>query len=212
MEAPSSDLHPAFAGSSSNNSNSHPQHNASIPIQSSNSPTASTQPTASSSPSISRAASIQRSDRGNPSTSVSASASIGSTRLSRAPSTSSGAPGSISRRSQAGTSTSASTRNRSSNKPNKPKDRHVAALNSIRNFLKGRSSYDVLPVSFRVIVLDTKLVVKPALDVMWQAGEYIKRILGLELRKLGVGYSNQQAQKSCLIRRIYSFMSFEVAF
>ncbi|KAN0061016.1 AMP-activated serine/threonine-protein kinase regulatory subunit [Thecaphora frezii] len=50
------------------------------------------------------------------------------------------------------------------------KDRHVLALRSIRHFLKGRSSYDVLPVSFRLVVLDTKLVVKPALDVMWQAG------------------------------------------
>ena len=44
------------------------------------------------------------------------------------------------------------------------------ALRSIRDFLRGRSSYDVLPVSFRLIVLDTKLVVKPALEVMWQAG------------------------------------------
>lgn len=46
----------------------------------------------------------------------------------------------------------------------------MLALRSIRDFLRGRSSYDVLPVSFRLIVLDTKLVVKPALDVMWQAG------------------------------------------
>lgn len=52
----------------------------------------------------------------------------------------------------------------------RPRDRHVLALRSIRDFLRGRSSYDVLPVSFRLIVLDTKLVVKPALDVMWQAG------------------------------------------
>ncbi|KDN50395.1 hypothetical protein K437DRAFT_221982, partial [Tilletiaria anomala UBC 951] len=50
------------------------------------------------------------------------------------------------------------------------KDKHQAALDSIRRFLRGRSSYDVLPVSFRLVVLDTKLVVKPALDVMWQAG------------------------------------------
>lgn len=53
----------------------------------------------------------------------------------------------------------------------KKRDRHAAALESIRSFLKGRSSYDGLPVSFRLVVLDTKLVVKPALDVMWQAGE-----------------------------------------
>lgn len=52
----------------------------------------------------------------------------------------------------------------------RPKDKHMLALRSIRDFLRGRSSYDVLPVSFRLIVLDTKLVVKPALEVMWQAG------------------------------------------
>lgn len=51
-------------------------------------------------------------------------------------------------------------------------DRHSLALESIRTFLKGRSCYDCLPVSFRLVVLDTKLVVKPALEVMWQAGEY----------------------------------------
>ncbi|PWN46744.1 hypothetical protein IE53DRAFT_336522 [Violaceomyces palustris] len=62
-------------------------------------------------------------------------------------------------------------RAKSSSRPqNKERDRHALALRSIRDFLKGRSSYDVLPVSFRLIVLDTKLVVKPALDVMWQAG------------------------------------------
>ncbi|KAL9939034.1 hypothetical protein V8E36_001847 [Tilletia maclaganii] len=52
----------------------------------------------------------------------------------------------------------------------KPRDRHLASLEAIRDFLRERSSYDVLPVSFRVVVLDTKLVVKPALDVLWQAG------------------------------------------
>ncbi|MCO5585178.1 hypothetical protein L7F22_039110 [Adiantum nelumboides] len=50
------------------------------------------------------------------------------------------------------------------------KDKHSLALRSIREFLKGRSCYDCLPVSFRLVVLDTKLVVKPALDIMWQAG------------------------------------------
>ena len=47
---------------------------------------------------------------------------------------------------------------------------HEAGLASIRTFLKGRSSYDVFPVSFRLIVLDTKLMVKKALGVMWQNG------------------------------------------
>ena len=55
------------------------------------------------------------------------------------------------------------------------RDRHAAALEAIRDFLRGRSSYDVLPVSFRLVVLDTRLVVKPALDVMWQAGESQQR-------------------------------------
>ena len=48
---------------------------------------------------------------------------------------------------------------------------HEQGLVSIRNFLKGRSSYDVFPVSFRLIVLDTKLMVKKALGVMLQNGQ-----------------------------------------
>ncbi|WWD03089.1 hypothetical protein V865_001135 [Kwoniella europaea PYCC6329] len=43
---------------------------------------------------------------------------------------------------------------------------HPEALEALRNFLKERSSYDVFPVSFRLIVLDTQLKVKKALDVM----------------------------------------------
>ncbi|WWC89223.1 uncharacterized protein L201_004141 [Kwoniella dendrophila CBS 6074] len=43
---------------------------------------------------------------------------------------------------------------------------HNEALEALRNFLKERSSYDVFPVSFRLIVLDTQLKVKKALDVM----------------------------------------------
>ncbi|CAE6425034.1 unnamed protein product [Rhizoctonia solani] len=43
---------------------------------------------------------------------------------------------------------------------------HEAALNAIRAFLNGRSSYDVFPVSFRLIVLDTKLEVKKALGAL----------------------------------------------
>jgi len=40
---------------------------------------------------------------------------------------------------------------------------HRDALSSIRAFLRSKSCYDVFPVSFRVIVLDTKLEVKKAL-------------------------------------------------
>ena len=47
---------------------------------------------------------------------------------------------------------------------------HVHALEAIRHFLRTRSSYDVLPVSFRLNVLDTKLSVKAALDAMFRAG------------------------------------------
>lgn len=50
------------------------------------------------------------------------------------------------------------------------KNHHLHALHAIRHFLRTRSSYDVLPVSFRLVVLDTKLTIKSALDVMFQSG------------------------------------------
>ncbi len=43
---------------------------------------------------------------------------------------------------------------------------HEAALNAIRTYLKGRTSYDTFPVSFRLIVLDSKLEVKKALQCL----------------------------------------------
>ena len=43
---------------------------------------------------------------------------------------------------------------------------HDEAIEALRAFLKDRSSYDVFPVSFRLIVLDSQLKVKKALDVM----------------------------------------------
>ncbi|PKI85801.1 AMP-activated serine/threonine-protein kinase regulatory subunit [Malassezia vespertilionis] len=49
------------------------------------------------------------------------------------------------------------------------KDIHLHALHAIRHFLRTRSSYDVLPVSFRLVVLDTKLTIRSALDVMFRA-------------------------------------------
>lgn len=48
---------------------------------------------------------------------------------------------------------------------------HDEALEALRAFLKERSSYDVFPVSFRLIVLDTQLKVKKALDVMLLYGK-----------------------------------------
>jgi 5'-AMP-activated protein kinase regulatory gamma subunit len=43
------------------------------------------------------------------------------------------------------------------------KETHRDALQAIRSFLRSKSCYDAFPVSFRVIVLDTKLEVKKAL-------------------------------------------------
>jgi hypothetical protein len=47
---------------------------------------------------------------------------------------------------------------------------HDDALKKIRMFLKGRSTYDVFPLSFRLLVLDTKLEVKKALGSLVQNG------------------------------------------
>ncbi|KAL2865181.1 AMP-activated serine/threonine-protein kinase regulatory subunit SNF4 [Aspergillus lucknowensis] len=43
-------------------------------------------------------------------------------------------------------------------------------LRAIRNFLKVRASYDVLPLSFRLIVFDTALSVKESLNILIQNG------------------------------------------
>jgi 5'-AMP-activated protein kinase regulatory gamma subunit len=47
---------------------------------------------------------------------------------------------------------------------------HEAAHNAVLAFLKGRTSYDALPVSFRLITLDTKLEVKKALQCLLAHG------------------------------------------
>jgi 5'-AMP-activated protein kinase regulatory gamma subunit len=49
---------------------------------------------------------------------------------------------------------------------------------AIRAFLKVRTSYDVLPLSFRLIVLDTALLVKKSLNILIQNGEQDKRLTG----------------------------------
>jgi len=46
----------------------------------------------------------------------------------------------------------------------------LEALRSIRRFLKMRTSYDVLPLSFRLIMLDTRLTVKNSLSILTQNG------------------------------------------
>ena len=40
----------------------------------------------------------------------------------------------------------------------------------IRDFLKVRTSYDVLPLSFRLIIFDTALLVKKSLTILIQNG------------------------------------------
>jgi len=46
----------------------------------------------------------------------------------------------------------------------------LAGLNAIREFLKIRTSYDVLPLSFRLIILNTDLLVKKSLTILLQNG------------------------------------------
>jgi 5'-AMP-activated protein kinase, regulatory gamma subunit len=57
--------------------------------------------------------------------------------------------------------------------PAQTQETHDAALHAIRSFLKGHTSYDALPISFRLIVLDTKLNVKKALQCLLLNGEEI---------------------------------------
>ena len=53
-----------------------------------------------------------------------------------------------------------------------PLEAHDAALYSIRNYLKGRTSYDTFPVSFRLIILDSNLEVKKALQCLLLNGAH----------------------------------------
>jgi 5'-AMP-activated protein kinase regulatory gamma subunit len=46
----------------------------------------------------------------------------------------------------------------------------MEGLKTIRAFLKVRTSYDVLPLSFRLIILDTSLLVKKSLNILMQNG------------------------------------------
>ena len=45
----------------------------------------------------------------------------------------------------------------------------------IRKFLKARTSYDVMPLSFRLIVFDTTLLVKRSLSILIQNGKFSSR-------------------------------------
>lgn len=50
--------------------------------------------------------------------------------------------------------------------PHQTQESHDAALYSIRAFLRSRTSYDAFPVSFRLIVLDSQLEVRKALQCL----------------------------------------------
>ncbi|PNY29305.1 Nuclear protein SNF4 [Tolypocladium capitatum] len=57
-----------------------------------------------------------------------------------------------------------------------PLDKEQAqGLKAIRHFLKVRTSYDVLPLSFRLIVLDTDLLIKKSLNILTQNGTCLLR-------------------------------------
>ncbi|KAI0318965.1 hypothetical protein OF83DRAFT_1112762 [Amylostereum chailletii] len=63
--------------------------------------------------------------------------------------------------------------------PVQTQESHDAALQAIRAFLKGRTSYDAFPVSFRLIVLDSQLEVKKALQCLLLNGQSPDRPTGV---------------------------------
>lgn len=52
--------------------------------------------------------------------------------------------------------------------PSAADEEQLAGLRAIRLFLKKRNSYDVLPISFRLIQFDTSLLVKKSLNILLQ--------------------------------------------
>ncbi|KAK7058914.1 AMP-activated serine/threonine-protein kinase regulatory subunit [Paramarasmius palmivorus] len=59
-----------------------------------------------------------------------------------------------------------SSRRRAASHVPPPQETHEIALSAIRNLLKSRTCYDAFPISFRLIILDTKLNVKKALQCL----------------------------------------------
>ena len=53
----------------------------------------------------------------------------------------------------------------------------TSAQQRIRDFLRVRTSYDVLPLSFRLIIFDTALLVKKSLTILIQNGETLRIVL-----------------------------------
>jgi len=46
----------------------------------------------------------------------------------------------------------------------------ISLQKAVREFLRKRTSYDVLPLSFRLIILNTDLLVKKSLNILLQNG------------------------------------------
>ncbi|CAD6588162.1 MAG: AMP-activated serine/threonine-protein kinase regulatory subunit [Tremellales sp. Tagirdzhanova-0007] len=86
---------------------------------------------------------------------------------------------------------------------------HAEALEALRSFLKDRSSYDVFPVSFRLIVLDTQLKVKKALDVMLLYGVVSAPLWNTETAKFAGMFTVQDVIH--LIQYYYHTSSWEGA-
>ena len=64
--------------------------------------------------------------------------------------------------------------------PHQTQETHDAALYSIRAFLRSRTSYDAFPVSFRLIVLDSQLEVRKALQCLLLNGEHPTYLTALQ--------------------------------
>ncbi|KAH6850847.1 hypothetical protein B0I37DRAFT_122806 [Chaetomium sp. MPI-CAGE-AT-0009] len=62
------------------------------------------------------------------------------------------------------------SRTMSEKSPNALDKEQMQGLRGIREFLKVRTSYDVLPLSFRLIVLDNELLVRKSLNILIQNG------------------------------------------
>ncbi|KAI0043215.1 CBS-domain-containing protein [Auriscalpium vulgare] len=65
--------------------------------------------------------------------------------------------------------------------PVQTQETHDAALHSIRAFLKSRTSYDAFPISFRLIVLDSQLEVKKALQCLLLNGQLASGVVSAPL-------------------------------
>jgi hypothetical protein len=71
----------------------------------------------------------------------------------------------------------------------------VRTQKAIREFLKIRTSYDVLPMSFRLIILDTDLLIKKSLTIFIQSGTNLAafwhwRCTGVHWCALMVGHAS----------------------